>query len=399
MTTIEKPEGTSLYLQMARKIEQRIASGDLQAGERLPSFGQMRKDYGANQVTMERVYAVLDKKGLIRREAKRGIFVAEPKPKARPVIEVVTRFNLQFHEYYAHMLEGVQEEAYSRGAEIVLCRDDDFLEWDRVDAIVLLPGTKEAMNAVRTFAPDKPCVMTGSRYPLDIPSITVDVQEGIAASVRHLVALGHRRIGYISGEARRNEYAPPPDRLDAFQQALQEAGVEPDPRLIWPLRWSMKDPLRDFVEMGREKMELWLKSGWTELGCTAILAQNDETAIGMVHALEDAGYRVPQDVSVLGFDGLVMGNRLRPRLTTVKVPLVEIGRATIASVMRCIEERAASAGQDKSLVKPASMLVPPQLIERDSTAPPPRCGGTEVEHDCGTFRDLELALNQGQGET
>ena len=361
---MNETDSIPLYLQMAQRIEGQIESGELLPGARLPSYGQMRKQYGANPVTLERVYGVLEKRGLIRREAKRGVFIAEPKAAARLVLAVVTNPELRHNKYYVHIVSGIQKEAHRLGAEITLCHEGSPIDWKRADGIILTWASPKLRQSVPH---NVPCVATMQRDFYRISSVTVDESAGITAAMEHLIALGHRRIGYMTLEKYETKMSTSPRRLQAYRQALLAAGILPDTRRERTLRESGYEPWQEFVDLGRQKMDLWLKDDWEELGCTAILAQNDETAIGIIEALTDAGIRVPEQVSVVGFDGIEAGNCIRPRLTTVSVPLEEIGAAAVATIIEQLRQNGGGGEAGKVRIKPTSIVLSPDFVVRGST--------------------------------
>jgi len=114
-------------------------------------------------------------------------------------------------------------------------------------------------------------------------------------------------------------------------------------------------------------MSAWLRdesaNGWQKINCTALLCHNDETTMGALQALREAGLRVPDDVSVVGFDGLEIGEYSHPRLTTVEMPLREIGAAAVAMLLRQIEA---------DEVTEEHQILSTQLRVRESTAAPSR---------------------------
>ena len=120
------------------------------------------------------------------------------------------------------------------------------------------------------------------------------------------------------------------------------AGIVPDPAWVRPLR-DPCDPMQEFEDLGRSAMGQWLAADWRALGCTALLAHNDETAVGVIEVLQDAGVQVPGEVSVVGFDGLDIADYFRPRLTTIEVPLEEIGAQGARLLLRHIREGAATS--------------------------------------------------------
>ena len=166
--------------------------------------------------------------------------------------------------------------------------------------------------------------------------------------------MGHRRIAYLGFK-----YSLPiAVRIIGYGSAFASLGLPYDHRWI-----------RDMLETGesmtvvaRRAMENWFNDDWHELGCTAVVAQNDKVAIGAMQALHAAGLRVPQDVSVVGFDDIGECEVCTPRLTTIAVPLEEIGE-------RAIELLAAQIRGDSLEIRPT--VLPTRLVVRESTAPPP----------------------------
>src|SRR5690606_19753497 len=120
-------------------------------------------------------------------------------------------------------------------------------------------------------------------------------------------------------------------RREGYRAALCEAGIEPRhewERLLW--NWG------EFVLRGRRGMKDWFADGFSKTGITALLVQNDRAAIGAIQALQQAGLRVPHDVSVVGFDSTDECELSSPRLTSVHVPLAEIGNAAVEMLMQQI---------------------------------------------------------------
>src|SRR5690606_15367219 len=133
-----------------------------------------------------------------------------------------------------------------------------------------------------------------------LDSAVADDRVGMAQAMEHLRALGHRRIGFLTQEIVPDAISR--QRLTAYGDALRSWGVEVQPTWIRCLHEPDKTG-RTWEQTGYDDMRQWLAEDWSTLGCTALLAHNDGAAVGVVAALQDAGLRVPQDVSVVGFDG------------------------------------------------------------------------------------------------
>lgn len=192
-----------------------------------------------------------------------------------------------------------------------------------------------------------------------VSSVLVDNEAGGALALRHLHALGHRRIAVIRG----------PD--DMFDSAPRWAGVQCeaallnlriDPRLVFKLP-NLVDPMSGF-EGGLDCTRRLRIAG---LDFTAVIAVDDLTALGVVRGLSEAGIHVPRDCSVVGFDDLLPAIVATPGITTIRQPLGDMGLLAAEWTMKAINAR-----QQKKPHKPQLHLAPPQLVVRMSTATPSR---------------------------
>ncbi len=182
----------------------------------------------------------------------------------------------------------------------------------------------------------------------DFPSVSVDNERGIAMAVSHLVSLGHRRIAHIAGP---QDVSTGLSRYRGFLAAMQEHGLEVDPALIvYATAYSLDE--------GDRCARAVLASG---RGCTAICAANDMLAVGCYAALEAGGLSCPQDISVVGFNGMPFIERLRPPLTSVSFPHYQVG----TEAGRMILEQITTDGDQAKI-----LYLAPELMVRGSTAPP-----------------------------
>jgi LacI family transcriptional regulator len=181
-----------------------------------------------------------------------------------------------------------------------------------------------------------------------IPNVTSDDASGVATAVRHLVELGHRRIAHIAGPQSTSTGTV---RLRAYQQAIADAGIAEDDSFIELCGYWTEDE-------GAKAVRRMLAA---DAGFTAIVAGNDLLALGAYDALGERGLACPDDVSVVGFNDIRFMDKLRPPLTSVRIPHYEIG----AEAARVLLERLA-----KPSVLAKSVLLPPALVVRQSTCPP-----------------------------
>lgn len=224
----------------------------------------------------------------------------------------------------------------------------------RVDGIVALSTYDDAAAALATLDPPVPLVAVQVGGAEDRPAVGVDQETGARLATRHLLGLGHRTVHHIAGPADSQEAR---GRIDGWRAELRAAGA-PVPEGMLRGDWT---PSSGYLA-GKE-LAARIRGG-EEI--TAIFAANDQMALGLLAALHDSGLRVPQDVSVVGFDDLPEAPYFTPPLTTVRQDFAELGRRGVQLVV------ARLAGQD---LHPDP--VPPALLVRSSTGRPPVPGRRE----------------------
>lgn len=191
-------------------------------------------------------------------------------------------------------------------------------------------------------------------------SINVDDRAAAATAARHLLDLGHRRFALVT--VGRDEDGPEPgpsdylvsrERLRGWLEVLEPAGVDP------VVRRCPKDTQEAVAEVVRPLLRGPDRP-------TAVLCFSDALAVGVVRAIEDAGLRVPDDVSVVGFDDTPLARRVRPALTTVHQDAAEKGRLAAAELAAAVARH--RAGEEPVVHR---FVLPTELVVRESTAPPP----------------------------
>jgi GntR family transcriptional regulator of arabinose operon len=326
------------YRQLAQQIKQRIESRELRPGDRVPSFTEMRELYGVSQSTLERAHALLEEEGLIRREVGRGTFI---NPRHERTLKGIIGFHsggaaLQDSPYWHAILAGMRQTLLLHQFQVLLLDGGD--GWDKVDGVVL--ATTPTFPVPFPLG-NLPCVgLLYKEWEEELQHqggqlagiVAIDDQRAGSQATEHLLALGHQKIACL--------LSPVLLREVGYREALERSNIAYDKR--W-LRYFHDVPLADFRSVARQEMQLWLQEDWHELGCTALLAQNDEAAIGAIEVLQEAGLDVPGDISVIGFDGTEITSYFRPQLTTVEIPLLEIGKnAALMMVQHLTGQRAVS---------------------------------------------------------
>jgi LacI family transcriptional regulator len=212
----------------------------------------------------------------------------------------------------------------------------------RVDGIIVLTG-RLTDEQIREYARRVPIVVTGRNLKgNNIASMRVDDFKGAYRATRHLIELGHRRIAHIAGP---QDHADSVERLKGYRKALEEAGVAFDPKLV---------AYADFHEpSGVLAINQLLEA---RLSFSAVFASNDQTAYGARLALYQRNIRVPEDVSLIGFDDLPGSRYVIPPLSTIHQPVYELGQAAARMLLKLIE-----GGKSRAT------LPEPQLVAREST--------------------------------
>jgi LacI family transcriptional regulator len=200
---------------------------------------------------------------------------------------------------------------------------------------------------------------------VDLPSVTADNYGGALSAVNRLLELGHERIGCVQGLM---EFQCCQDRYRAYLDALRAAGIQPDPELTKPGEFS--------PETGRARAREVLSLPKSRRP-TAIFAHSDVTAYAVMNAAADCGLRVPEDLSVIGFDDIESAAQIHPPLTTIHQPFMEMGMRAAELLLTAIttnDERSTSAARGAlgpDAVNQNQVCLPTNMIVRASCGPVP----------------------------
>ena len=262
-------------------------------------------------------------------------------------------------DYFGHIVTSIAETLALHGQSMLLDAGDAVVK----SAVVReLPGRGDVYGALLILPPEPstdlealaargyPFVVVDPRttVPRGMVSVSAAHFSGARAVTRHLIELGHRRIGVITG--------PPywhtrDDRVGGHLAALAEAGVLGGPDL---LRYG-EPATKTGVRAGQELLDLRPRP-------SAVVCFNDKVAVGVLEVAAARRLRVPQDLSVAGFDDIDVSRATTPRLTTVRQPLQEMGRTAVTMLMRQLDGQAHEA---------LSMELETRLVVRESTGPAP----------------------------
>jgi diguanylate cyclase (GGDEF)-like protein/PAS domain S-box-containing protein len=243
-----------------------------------------------------------------------------------PVIGVLTPLVGGF--YYGGLLTGIARSVGSRGGRVIAIqtldaghRNADFVEppqfdsavgWDHVVGFVAIVNAVPNSYLVRLSQAGKPLVIVSNEVAgIACPVVMPDNRNGVAEAVRHLLEHGHTRIGF-AGFLGENDIR---ERYDSYQQALVECGVEPDPLLFFAA--DNNDEIGGIAAAQR-----MLAGG---LASTALVVGTDLNAAGISKTLQAAGYTLPRDQAIIGFDDAEIASHMNPMLSTVRQDFQEVG--------------------------------------------------------------------------
>ncbi|HSX50880.1 MAG TPA: LacI family DNA-binding transcriptional regulator [Cellvibrio sp.] len=258
--------------------------------------------------------------------------------------------------FYSLFIRALEDRAQQKGYAVLLGdtrgtpeREMDYIrrvETRLADGIVQLrPSSEKSQNNI---PPDIPCVNAcGCEYTTG-PAIRIDNRAAAKTMVNYLISLGHRRIGVISG-LKDNPHAI--DRLEGYKEALAEAGIPFEKDLIAEGDFTMWSGLNAAFQFCNMKVRP-----------TAVFSMNDEMAIGAMQTLKNQGIRIPEDMSVTGFDDIAYSKYSDPSLTTISQPAEEMGKMAMDMLLKVIEGEPLSQRE---------CVLPTEFIIRKSTGPAP----------------------------
>ncbi|MBC6934767.1 MAG: LacI family transcriptional regulator [Chloroflexi bacterium] len=215
----------------------------------------------------------------------------------------------------------------------------------KVDGLLISSPLVNDQEVRLLYREETPIVLHGATDTQDIPSVDVDNRQGAYMAVRYLIDLGHRRIGHISNAP--FSYASSSDRLDGYCQALAEAGIPYDESLVLAGEFTASsgyEPMRALLDLPNPP--------------TAVFVGSDMVALGAMEAIRSRGARIPEDISLVGFDDILYARYTMPPLTTVRIPAYELGRSAGDLMLKIIRGESLPGTR---------ILLPTELVVRRST--------------------------------
>ncbi|NWG16492.1 MAG: LacI family DNA-binding transcriptional regulator [Chloroflexi bacterium] len=305
-----------------------------------------------SQETRERVERAIAELGYVPNALARSLRFKRTKTIALILTDITNPF-------FTTLARGIEDAASEQGFSVIFCNTDESKDEEaeylsvvaqkQVDGVLLVPASSSAESVAFLRERGIPCVVLDRRVPDSaVDTVRGDSEAGAHQLTRHLLELGHRRIALLNGPAAVSTAA---DRLAGYRRALDEAGLGSAAR-VYEGAYTMESGYRMALQLLADVPRP-----------TALFAANNFIAIGALRALREAGLRVPDEISLAAFDDLPAAIMIEPFFTVVGQPAYEMGQQATWLLLNRL------AGQGPT--EPQEIVLPAQLIVRQSSAPPP----------------------------
>ncbi|MBE7558379.1 GntR family transcriptional regulator [bacterium] len=359
--SIRKDGGPPRYQQVISMLKEKILAGEYPVGSKLPPERELQEALGLSRMTINRAILELADQGLVKREVGKGTFVIRNSVPANHVrsLGVITPSHRSLLEqpFYWEVMEGIDGQvrvgdfrAVIAGKEEVLLQQPDlaayFHEMGLAGVILMGQMRPELLARLRDCPLPIVCLnFSGTEFGLD--SVVIDGERGGYLAARHLLKLGHRRIGVILGP---KENANSQNIQRGFFSCLAKNRVAIEPDHILRGDYMMQDGFRCMMALLDERPRP-----------TAVFCASDMMAMGALNAARALSVEVPGQLSLVGFDDCRLVAHAYPPLTTVRVDMQRLGATAVEMVARRL---------DGDVGPCQTQVIATELVERASCAPP-----------------------------
>lgn len=258
--------------------------------------------------------------------------------------------------FYAELARGIEDIATMYRYNIILSNSDqneakelellDTMFGKQVDGIVIMSENVTSDMLTKMGHSPAPIVLAGSvEDSKAIPSVNIDYVQAAYEAVQKLIENGHKRIAFVSGPF--TSVINKEHKFAGYKKAILEAGLEFDENLVLAAEDSYDSGMEDFEQASKLSNPP-----------TAYFTGSDELAIGIIHAAQDAGYNVPNDLEVVSFENSKLARMVRPQLTSMVLPLYDIGAVSMRLLTKIM---------NKEQVDEVQVILPHRMEERQST--------------------------------
>jgi len=355
-----KPNNTDFrpaYMQLKAHLLDGVQSGRWRPGEQIPSLRELVRDSGLSYLTVVKAISQLTRDGVLESRQGCGTFVRDTSENGARLQPQTLRIGIVSAEpidamgtpFGHEVILGMNSAAARFGHRFVTLSTQDLAEdspLPEVDGAILMSADNLPAIARRLHRHLPVVLVNFTPECPEASSVDVDETNGVQQAIEHLVSLGHRRIAFARAASDLPRYQ---ERYDAYAAVLTQHGIPLDPALV--VTGSQ------FLETGMANMQRLLRQ---DPRPTAFFAGSDIEAAGAIRAAAEAGLRVPEDISVIGFLDLELFAHHQPRITTVHLPMKQMGYEAVRLLAETV------AGERR---KAARLILETRLIVRETTAP------------------------------
>ncbi len=349
----------------SKELEERIAGlilkEKLQVGDPILSENKLASQYKVSRITVRRAISELVNKNVLFAEQGKGTFVANhhnfkkentESLLTRTIGLIVPTINVS---YFSDIARGVEDAANNKDYHVIFCNSDSKLEKEKtymkqlynkkMEGLIIFPTGYSYKNKYwkKLIRAKIPFVIVDVLVSgLEADYVITDDIDGSYKAVKHLINLGHKRIGHIRGT---ENYSTAEKRMEGYMKAILDSGLEFDENLIQGNNFSKS-------RYGYLAMEKFLNMNPRP---TAIFAANDTLALGAYNAIIEAGLRVPEDIALVGYADLVESRRMDVPLTTVHQPGYKMGKAACKRLIEKIKNK--KCNETKKIVLKTKLII------------------------------------------
>jgi LacI family transcriptional regulator len=253
------------------------------------------------------------------------------------------------NSYYSEITHGIENIANQNGYTVIICNTNRLaskalsyikvLEERQVDGIIFAGGTDAKKLLESELKKQKTKVILIGNHGIDFPSVQIDNADGACRAISYLIDQGHRNIGFIKGPPKSITSR---ERFQGYKKAMKDNRLPVKEKLIVSGNFTSQS--------GYEATRLLLRP---KTKPTAIFCANDQMAIGSIKAIRESGYLIPDNISVIGFDDIELASYIRPSLTTVSVPMYQLGQTAMSGLLNIIQEK----GVEKKVTLQTKLII------------------------------------------
>lgn len=355
LTAVVPESGRPLYLCVRDSLRKAIDQGVFHPGEQMPSTKELSEQMAVSLVTAHRALQELVACGVLQRSQGKGTFIHDRYPHRKNQISqcrvgVVIHASSSIADYYhGQIFEGVRRESDKQNVDLILLRFGEDVR-NECNGFLFINPFPEEMRELENTPRRQPTIVVGARGNTSrLSSVDVDNFDLTRQAIEHLTSLGHHRVMFVGGAEHLSNSR---DRRAGFFAACSQFKVDaPTPELIFTAEsWRLSTD---------ERLQL-VATLQAPNRPTAIFAAGYYMALDIYSAAQQAGLRVPEDLSVISVDDPPSAEHLSPPLTTLRQPLVQLGQSSVALLVDAFRRHD---------LQPAARTLSAELVIRGSTAP------------------------------